>query len=178
MVDDLSLRAQVRAVLRTVPDFPTPGILFRDITPLLAASTVFPQVVGWLADRCAATPADRIACIESRGFLFGAPLAARLQLPLVPIRKPGKLPHATLHLDYELEYGATALEIHADACRAGEQVVVVDDLLASGGTAAAACELVEQLGATVAAALFVIELADFNGRERMGERPCHSLVQV
>ena len=177
-MDESSLRVQVSAVLRSVPDFPYPGILFRDITPLLAAGTLFPHVVGWLADQCRERRVDRIACIESRGFLFGAPLAAQLELPLVPIRKPGKLPHDTLHLDYELEYGATALEIHTDACAAGEQVVVIDDLLASGGTAAAACELVEQLGATVVSAMFVIELNDLDGRTRLGDRPCQSLLQM
>ena len=176
MADDLA--AQVRGALRAVPDFPQPGILFRDITPLLATSSLFPRVVTWLAEQCAQRRADRVACIESRGFLFGAPLAERLNLPLALIRKPGKLPHRTLRQDYALEYGSDALEIHADACRSGDRVVLIDDVLATGGTAAAACELIEQLGAAVTGVLFVVELSDLDGRTRLRDRPCRSLAQV
>ena len=186
MADDLA--AQVRGALRAVPDFPQPGILFRDITPLLATSSLFPRVVTWLAEQCAQRRADRVACIESRGFLFGAPLAERLNLPLALIRKPGKLPHRTLRQDYALEYGSDALEIHADACRSGDRVVLIDDVLeqamvdgvplGGGGTAAAACELIEQLGAAVTGVLFVVELSDLDGRTRLRDRPCRSLAQV
>ena len=176
MADDLATR--VRGALRAVPDFPQPGVLFRDITPLLASSGLFPQVVAWLAEQCARRGADRVACIESRGFLFGAPLAERLALPLALIRKPGKLPHRTVRQDYALEYGTDALEIHADACSSGDRVVLIDDVLATGGTAAAACELIEQLGAAVAGVLFVIELSELDGRTRLRDRPMESLARV
>ena len=176
MADDLATR--VRDALRAVPDFPQPGVLFRDITPLLAASSLFPRVVAWLAERCQGHGADRVACIESRGFLFGAPLAERLGLPLALIRKPGKLPHHTVRQDYALEYGTDALEIHADACSSGDRVVLIDDVLATGGTAAAACDLIERLGAAVAGVLFVVELSELDGRIRLRDRPLQSLTRV
>ena len=176
MADDLATR--VRDALRAVPDFPQPCVLFRDITPLLAASSLFPRVVAWLAERCQGHGADRVACIESRGFLFGAPLAERLGLPLALIRKPGKLPHHTVRQDYALEYGTDALEIHADACSSGDRVVLIDDVLATGGTAAAACDLIERLGAAVAGVLFVVELSELDGRTRLRDRPLQSLTLV
>lgn len=172
------LATRVRETLRAVPDFPKPGILFRDITPLLTSSGLLPRVVSWLAEQCTERRADRIACIESRGFLFGAPLAERLDLPLALIRKPGKLPYRTIRQDYALEYGSDALEIHADACRPGDQVVLIDDVLATGGTANAACELIEKLDAEVAAVLVVLELAELDGRARLHDRPCLSLAEV
>ena len=176
MTDDLA--TQVRDALRSVPDFPKPGILFRDITPLLTANGLLPRVVTWLADQCTERRADRIACIESRGFLFGAPLAERLDLPLALIRKPGKLPHRTIRQDYALEYGSDALEMHADACRPGDRVVLIDDVLATGGTANAACELIEKLDAEIAAVLFVLELGELDGRTLLHNRPCLSLTEV
>ena len=168
----------MRGALRAVPDFPQPGVLFRDITPLLASSGLFPQVVAWLAEQCAQRDADRVACIESRGFLFGAPLAERLDLPLALIRKPGKLPHRTIRQEYALEYGSDALEIHADACGPGDRVVLIDDVLATGGTANAACELIEKLDAEVAGVLFVLELSELDGRTRLHNRRCRSLTEV
>ena len=176
MTDDLA--ARVRQTLRSVPDFPQPGILFRDITPLLTSSGLLPRVVTWLAEQCTQRRADRVACIESRGFLFGAPLAERLNLPLALIRKPGKLPHRTIRQEYALEYGSDALEIHADACGPGDRVVLIDDVLATGGTANAACELIEKLDAEVAGVLFVLELDELDGRARLHDRPCLSLAQV
>lgn len=176
MTDDLA--TQVRDTLRAIPDFPQPGILFRDITPLLTSRGLFPRVVTWLAEQCTQRRADRIACIESRGFLFGAPLAERLGLPLALIRKPGKLPYRTVRQDYALEYGSDALEIHADACRPGDRVVLIDDVLATGGTANAACELIERLDAKVAAVLFVLELSELDGRTLLHHRPCLSLTEV
>ena len=176
MTDDLATR--VRETLRSIPDFPQPGILFRDITPLLTSSGLLPRVVAWLAEQCTQRRADRIACIESRGFLFGAPLAERLNLPLALIRKPGKLPHRTIRQDYALEYGSDALEMHADACAPGDRVVLIDDVLATGGTANAACELIEKLDAEVAAVLFVLELGELDGRALLHNRPCRSLTEV
>ena len=132
---------------------------------------------GWPSS-ARAHDADRVACIESRGFLFGAPLAERLGLPLALIRKPGKLPHRTVRQDYALEYGTDALEIHADACGSGDRVVLIDDVLATGGTAAAACELIERLGAGVAGVLFVVELSELDGRTRLRHRPLQSLARV
>ena len=175
MTDDLA--ARVRETLRSIPDFPQPGILFRDITPLLTSSGLL-RVVAWLAEQCTERRADRIACIESRGFLFGAPLAERLNLPLALIRKPGKLPHRTIRQDYALEYGSDALEMHADACAPGDRVVLIDDVLATGGTANAACELIEKLDAEVAAVLFVLELGELDGRTLLHNRPCLSLTEV
>ena len=172
------LATRVRETLRAVPDFPKPGILFRDITPLLTSSGLLPRVVSWLAEQCTQRRADRIACIESRGFLFGAPLAERLDLPLALIRKPGKLPHRTIRQDYALEYGSDALEMHADACAPGDRVVLIDDVLATGGTANAACELIEKLDAKVAAVLFVLELSELDGRALLHDRPCLSLTEV
>ena len=176
MANDLA--ARVRDALRAIPDFPRPGILFRDITPLLSSSGLFPRVVSWLAEQCTERRADRIACIESRGFLFGAPLAERLNLPLALIRKPGKLPYRTLRQEYALEYGTDALEIHADACGPGDRVVLIDDVLATGGTASAACELIEKLNAEVVGVLFVVQLSELDGGTRLHDYPCISLVQV
>ena len=163
--------------IRAVPDFPKPGILFRDISPLLASPTAFSAAVDALADRTAAMNADVIAGIESRGFIFGVPLAQKLGLPFVPVRKPGKLPSETLSVSYELEYGSDSLEIHADAFEAGQRVLVIDDLLATGGTAMATCQLVEQAGGLVAGVGVVIELKGLNGRERLSPHLCESLLQ-
>lgn len=157
-------RVNLKSYIRDVPDFPVPGILFRDITPLLANPEASRAALDELTQRVAASRPDAIAAIESRGFLFGMPVAASLGLPLVPIRKPGKLPAARMSMEYTLEYSAGQLDIHVDAVEAGQRVVVVDDLLATGGTAKAACQLVERLGAEVAAVHFLIELCDLRGR--------------
>ncbi|MCX4244533.1 adenine phosphoribosyltransferase [Paraliomyxa miuraensis] len=160
---------RVRAKIRSVPDFPKPGILFRDITPVLAhpptlveALRLHRQHVADLEGRI-----DKIVGMESRGFLFGMALAAELHVGFVPARKPGKLPAATTEVRYALEYGEDALQIHTDAIDAGDRVLVVDDLLATGGTAAAACQLVTKLGGTVLAALFLIELQGLDGRAKL-----------
>ena len=139
---------------------------------------LLPRVVSWLAEQCTERRADRIACIESRGFLFGALLAERLNLPLALIRKPGKLPYRTIRQDYALEYGSDALEIHADACGPGDRVVLIDHVLATGGTANAACELIEKLDAKVAAVLLVLDLSELDGRTRLLHRPSLSLTEV
>ena len=154
----------LKKYIRDVPDFPIPGILFRDITPLLAEPTALKYALEEMTARVEAQRPDAIAAIESRGFLFGTPLAARLGLPFVPIRKPGKLPAARMSMEYTLEYSQGQLDIHADALERGQRAVIVDDLLATGGTAQAACQLVEMLGAEVAGLQFLIELEGLGGR--------------
>lgn len=164
-------------LVRNIPDFPIPGIQFKDITTLLSNGPAFRQVVDSLAERYADRQLDAVVGIESRGFIFSAPLAYRLGVGLVPVRKHGKLPAATHRVEYELEYGSNKLEIHRDALQPGARVVVVDDLLATGGTVAAACELVEMAGGTVEEVAFVIELAFLNGREKLRDYPIFSMIQ-
>jgi adenine phosphoribosyltransferase len=167
----------IRSAIRAVPDFPEPGIVFRDITPILGDPELFRQVIDLLADKTVDYRAEKVVGIDARGFLFGAAVAYKLGLGFVPIRKKGKLPHKTIRYSYVLEYGKADMEIHVDAVREGEKVVLVDDLLATGGTAAAAVHLVQELGAKVEAALFFIELAELNGRKHLGDVPVESLVQ-
>jgi adenine phosphoribosyltransferase len=161
--------------IRAVPDFPKHGILFRDITPLLRDPAAFRHTIELLAARV--DPPDAVVAIESRGFLFGAGLALRWGVPLVPARKFGKLPGRTVREIYSLEYGEDTLEIHADALASGERVVIVDDLLATGGTAAATARLVAQLGGRVSALLFVIELSGLGGRAMLAEHPVEALLE-
>jgi len=167
---------ELKAAIRDVPDFPRPGILFKDITPLLARPRAFCTVIEMLAERVKGRGAQGIVAIESRGFLFGAALAARLELPLQLVRKPGKLPYGTVSMSYELEYGSDRVEIHVDAIEAGGAYAVVDDLIATGGTAAAAADLVEMQRGQVACCAFVIELGFLKGRERLGQRPVETLM--
>ncbi|GAB4160041.1 MAG: adenine phosphoribosyltransferase [Planctomycetota bacterium] len=165
------------SLLRDVPDFPKKGILFKDITPLLAD----PRALGEVVDRLSAIDfgrVDKVAAIESRGFLFGVPLAMRLGVGFVPIRKPGKLPWRTKRAEYSLEYGTDAVEIHEDGVAPGERVVVVDDLLATGGTMEAACRLVEECGGEVAGSAFVVELRFLPGRKRLEGRRVEALIAV
>jgi adenine phosphoribosyltransferase len=164
-------------LIRNIPDFPIPGIQFKDITTLLADGPAFHQVVEILAARYADQPIDAVVGIESRGFMFSAPLAYRLGVGLVPVRKHGKLPAATYRVEYELEYGSNKLEIHRDALQPGARVVIVDDLLATGGTVAAACQLVEMAGGVIQEVAFLIELAFLNGREKLGQYPIYSMIQ-
>lgn len=161
--------------IRDIPDFPKPGIVFKDITPLLADGDAFAAVISEMA-ACIGDNVDAIVGIESRGFIFGAALAQKLGLGLVTVRKPGKLPAEVLSIEYELEYGVDRLEIHRDALSQGHRVVVVDDLLATGGTAAATVQLVNNLGAEVAACLFVIELGFLEGRKALPGVKTLSLV--
>lgn len=163
--------------LRDVPDFPKPGILFKDITPLLASPAAMTEAIARFAHLDVGR-IDKVAAIESRGFLFGAPLAMKLGVGFVPIRKPGKLPWKTNRIEYVLEYGKDAVEIHQDAVRRGERVLLVDDLLATGGTMGAACQLVESCGGTVAACAFVVELCFLPGRQRLGSHRVESLVAI
>ena len=157
------------SLIRTVPDFPKPGIRFRDITPLLADAAGFRDVTHRLAERYAGR-VDKVAGIEARGFIFGAAIAQLLHAGFVPFRKPGKLPSRAIGHEYALEYGTNRLEVHDDAVVRGERVLVIDDLLATGGTAAAALTLLEQLGAEVVECAFVIELVELGGRRRLEER--------
>jgi adenine phosphoribosyltransferase len=166
----------LRELVRDVPDFPRAGILFRDVTPLLRSPAGLAGVVEALAARYRGVPLDAIAGIESRGFLFGAPLALALGVGFVPVRKAGKLPGATVRTEYELEYGSASLEVHRDALAPGERVLLVDDLLATGGTAAAAVHLLGELGATVPEIAFVIELEFLGGRRRLEPHPVHALL--
>jgi len=163
--------------LRDVPDFPKPGILFKDITPLLASPAAMQETIARFA-RLDVGRVDKVAAIESRGFLFGAPLAMKLGVGFVPIRKPGKLPWKTNRVEYVLEYGKDAVEIHQDAVKLGERVLLVDDLLATGGTMGAACRLIESCGGTVAACAFVVELGFLPGRQALGSHRVESLVAI
>lgn len=163
--------------IRDVPDFPEPGILFRDITPLLSSPEAFDYTVAQMAECCRETDFDVVVAVESRGFIFGAPLARELGKPLVPVRKTGKLPADTHSVEYDLEYGSSVLEIHADAIQQGQRAVIVDDLLAIGGTLSAAAQLVEDCGGEAARLLVVIELAFLEGRSKLAGREVVSLIQ-
>ena len=157
----------LKALIRAVPDFPKPGILFRDITTLIGHGPGLAAAVAMLAEQARAAGAQAIAGIEARGFIFGAAVAVQLGLGFVPVRKPGKLPVPVLALDYALEYGTDTLEIDPGAIAAGQRVVLIDDLIATGGTALAAAQLLRQAGARVEAALFVIDLPDLGGANRL-----------
>jgi len=167
---------RARALIRDVPDFPHPGILFKDLTPLLGEPAAFRSVIDELAGRIRDRGFHRIVAIESRGFLFGAALADRIGLGLAPVRKLGKLPYKTDRVEYALEYGTGTLEAHVDAVHPGEKVVIVDDLLATGGTAAAARRLVEKQKGTVGAFLFVVELRGLRGREKLSGTDVDALI--
>lgn len=161
--------------VRDVPDFPKPGILFRDITPLLADADAFARAIEALAE-VAPPDTDAVAGMEARGFVFGAAVASRLHLPFIPLRKPGKLPCKTVSASYQLEYGEDGVHAHADALAAGAKVLLVDDLIATGGTLRACAEVLEQLGAAAVMAACLVELADLGGRERYA-RPLHTVLQ-
>jgi adenine phosphoribosyltransferase len=164
-------------LVRNIPDFPLPGIAFKDITTLIGNGPAFSQVINTLAERYRGHGITAVAGVESRGFIFSAPIALALGVGLVPIRKPGKLPAETYQIEYSLEYGTNKLEIHRDAFEHGAQVLVVDDLLATGGTIAAASKLIEQAGGTVIELAFVIELTFLSGREKLAPYPIYSLIQ-
>jgi adenine phosphoribosyltransferase len=164
--------------IRAIPDYPQVGVTFRDITPLLNEPDAFRFVVDAIADHFAGVPVDRVLGIEARGFIVAAPVAYRCGAGFVPARKAGKLPWAVAREEYRLEYGTDKLEIHRDALHPGERVLVVDDVLATGGTASAACRLVEALGGVVAGVGFILELAALGGRELLGARDVVSLVRL
>jgi adenine phosphoribosyltransferase len=167
-----------RAFIRDVPDFPSPGILFRDVTPLLASADAFAAAAHAMAEPFRAARPDKILGIEARGFLFGTALARELHVGIVPARKAGKLPRATESVAYGLEYGRDRLEVHSDAFARGERVLIVDDVLATGGTARAAAELAEKLGADVVGISVFIELTALGGRAQLGARPAHAVLML
>ena len=168
---------ELKDYIRDIPDFPAPGILFRDITPLLKDSVAFREAIDRLADYYETREFDTIVGIDARGFLLAAPLAYRLGKALVPVRKEGKLPFKTHKVTYELEYGSDAVEVHTDAIADGQRVLIVDDLLATGGTMAATASLVEQIGGHVAGVGVLVELTDLNGRALLGGYDVLSLVK-
>jgi adenine phosphoribosyltransferase len=176
----MNLDAQVESLkssIRDVPDFPKPGIVFKDITTLLQDPVLFRRALDLLVVLCGDLRAGKVVAIESRGFILGGALAHRLGAGFVPVRKPGKLPWKARRASYQLEYGEDALEMHEDAVTAGESVLVVDDVIATGGTAAAVGELVEGLGARVSAFVFLVELSFLNGRDKLGRREMRSLIR-
>ena len=167
----------LKEYIRDVPDFPRPGILFKDITPLLSHPPALRHAIEQMGERCAALEPDTIACIEARGFLFAAPMAYQMGKPLVPIRKKGKLPYLTYEVTYDLEYGSDTVEVHVDGISDGHRVVIVDDLLATGGTMAAAARLVEQTGGEIAGLSVLIELCELKGRDRLNGYDLISLIE-
>src|SRR2546421_4383458 len=166
----------LREFIRDIPDFPRPGIVFKDITPLLLDPRALDEAVVGLARLSEPLEVDLVVAAEARGFILGGALARELGVGFVPARRPGKLPHETVSAEYALEYGINALEVHADALAGGARVLVHDDLLATGGTALALCELAEDFGAEVAACAFLIELSSLGGRERLAPRPVFTLI--
>lgn len=164
--------------IRDVPDFPKAGILFKDITPLLADPAALDEAIRRLAEPYRGKGVKLVAGIESRGFIFGAAVARELGAGFVPLRKQGKLPYITVRQEYSLEYGTDAIEIHEDAISAGDKVLLIDDLLATGGTMAAACELVAGLGAEIVGVAFLIELCFLRGRDKLPGQPIHTLIRV
>ena len=168
---------RARSLIRDVPDFPQPGILFKDITPVLGDAKAFQSVLDHLEERLRGRGFDRVVAIESRGFIFGAALADRLEIGFSPVRKLGKLPYKTDKIEYELEYGKGTLEAHVDAVSAGERVLIVDDLLATGGTARATMDLVKRLGGRVEGLAFLIELVALNGRAKLPGENVHSVLK-
>ncbi len=167
----------IEKLIRDVPDFPKPGILFKDITPLLQSAQGLAETIALLERAVPASSYDVVCGIESRGFIFGTALALKTGKGFVPIRKPGKLPYKTAKESYELEYGKDTIEIHIDAVKPGERVLIVDDLLATGGTLAAAASLIRRIGGVPIAGAVVIELGFLKGRELLGSLPVHSLIR-
>ena len=167
---------RVKALMRDVPDFPKPGIVFKDITPILKDPEALGLIIEEFRNRFAGQDIDAVVGIESRGFIIGTPLALALNLPFVPIRKKGKLPFDRIEVSYKLEYGEATIEMHTDALEPGDRVIIVDDLLATGGTAVASIELVNKLGAEVVSCAFVIELGFLNGRKVLPNGKVDSLI--
>lgn len=168
---------RIAAAIRDIPDFPKPGIIYKDITPLLKDPELFRETIRALAGRCSVKP-DYIAGIEARGFIIGAPLALELGCGFIPVRKKGKLPYDTVEQSYALEYGTASIEIHKDAVKPGDKVLIVDDVLATGGTAAAAVELLKKINAEIIGINFLLELSFLMGRDKLREMTVDSLITV
>ncbi len=165
------------AHIRDIPDFPTPGIIFKDITPLLRDPQAMRLAVQAMIQPFQDHPVTAVAGMEARGFVFGALAARELNVGFIPLRKPGKLPHDTHSIDYDLEYGSASLEIHRDAITTGDRILIVDDVLATGGTALASCHLIEKLGGNVAGCVFLLEINALKGRQKLHAYALHSLIQ-
>ncbi len=165
-----------KSLIRDIPDFPQPGILFRDITPVLANPQAVAEIIDRFANFASSRKPDAVVGIESRGFIFGMPLAMHMNLPFVPVRKAGKLPWKCIIEEYALEYGVNSMEMHSDAIAPGQHALIVDDLLATGGTAAAAIRLVKRLGGSVVGCCFLIELKDLKGRDSLGDLDVQTLI--
>ncbi len=170
MLPNVDLEQAIRARIRDVPDFPKPGIVFKDITPLLADAELFSRVTTALAEPFRSRGVTHVVAMESRGFILGAPVAQMLRAAFVPVRKKGKLPFKTESVEYALEYGTDSLEVHFDACPPGSNVLIVDDVLATGGTAAATCDLMERVGGKIAGCAFLLELSFLHGARRLDGR--------
>ena len=162
--------------IRNIPDWPKEGILFRDITPLLADHNALTAAVDKLCEGFYESGIDYVAAVEARGFIFGVAVAAKLEAGFIPIRKHGKLPHKTQSITYDLEYGTDTLEVHIDALEKGAKVLMVDDLLATGGTMAAACELIEKIGGNIECITFLVELSELNGKDKLGGYPIKTVL--
>ena len=173
----VNANADLKRFIRDIPDFPKKGIIFKDITPLLKDDTAFKKVIDLLAGKYKRKHIDVVVSVESRGFIFGSAMAYKLKAGLVPVRKKGKLPYRTYSASYGLEYGKDTLEIHQDAIKKGENVLIVDDLLATGGTVAAAVELIKKMGGEIAGIAFVIELLPLKGRDKLKGYPIVSLIK-
>jgi len=173
------LRDELEAAIRTIPDYPKPGIMFRDITTLLGNARAFRRAIDELVHPYAGTKIEQVAGVEARGFILGGAMSHQLSAGFVPIRKKGKLPHDTVRIAYSLEYGVDEMEMHKDAVKQGEKVILVDDLIATGGTAEGAVKLLQQMGADVVAACFVIDLPDLGGRKKIEELgvPVRTLIE-
>ncbi len=169
-------RESLRSYVRDIPNFPQPGVIFKDITPTLSSSEAFRFVVDELTNIARHDSVTTVIALEARGFIFGSPVAYELGASLVPVRKAGKLPHDVEAMTYSLEYGQATLELHRDSIKAGDRCIIVDDVLATGGTAAAACDLVEKLGGIVTGVAVFIELGFLGGRKRLENREVHSLL--
>jgi adenine phosphoribosyltransferase len=179
MTSDISTTSAAWArLIRDVPDFPKPGVLFKDITTLIKDGPAFRQIIAGFHDRYRTEAIDHVVGVESRGFIFACPLAYELGSGFVPVRKPGRLPAQVIRTEYELEYGSNVLEIHQDAIDPGQRVLIVDDVLATGGSAAATAKLVEELGGVVVGIAVVVELSFLHGREKLGGYDLHALLTV
>ncbi len=172
------LGSYLRRYIRDIPNYPKEGVVFRDLTPLFRDPGAFRSAIRWLADRFRGDGVDLVAGVEARGFIVGAPVALELGAGFVPIRKPGKLPWRKVSTSYQLEYGTESIEVHEDAVSRGQRVLLVDDLLATGGTASAAAKLLEGLGATIVGMGFLVELSYLRGRERLSGYRVESLVRI